>query len=542
MATRWGLILLAVGTAALTGCVLPELDLAGRPCPCAPGWSCQADVCVRGEVDAAVDPPDSGAPDTGVDGGVSLDADVPEAGPDTGVPEDGGAPDAGFDGGPDGGALDALPDTGVDAGPVDTGVDAGPSPVACFTDAPCDPPRTVCAGGFCAPGCANGGPACTGGATCDGATGRCFDPQAGCAVDAECGDGAPYQVCEDRRCRYACGVPSAAGCVGDRRCTAGGSCQVAPTCGQDADCGDSELVCTAGHCTRRCELTGAWPCLGGSSCSASTGRCEGASPLGQACTGAADCTSGHCQTITSPVNQSFCSRACGSTSDCPLDMSCLPVDGAHMCIPESVFGVQMDDPTGEACSVVSNTCQSLLCPAGACVERCVSDRECEALGTPCVTITITGGGNPVFLHECAAPTATLQPGDVCPNNDNSLCAHGICNRYDDVCQRGCCADADCASNESCLVYDLAFDTPFTTCQPRTGPGTTGLGTGCTSNATCATDNCAPRDPANLAGPKACTTHCCTDFDCVGYPGGARCAPLPAPGTAGRVNYCVPLVP
>jgi hypothetical protein len=544
---RGRLLLLAASAAALSGCVLPELNLQGRQCPCAPGWYCQRGVCMEGEADAEVPDDDGGAGDAGP----TPDSGRPGDGgdPDAGDPRDGGEPrDGGLeDGGVDAGVVDAGPDagprdTGPDAGPEDGGLDGGPSPTACVTDAPCDAPRTVCRGGTCQPGCGHGGPGCTGNATCDGATGRCFDAAASCTTAAQCGDGAPFQVCAGGQCRYACGVSGAAGCVGDRQCAPNGYCGVAPTCVNTADCADPEFVCTAGHCTRRCDAPEAQRCLGNSTCSTSTGRCEGASPLGQTCAAHADCASGHCLTITSPSARSFCTRSCGGTADCPLDTSCLPVDGAMLCVPESVFSVQMDDPSGEACSGASTQCQSQLCLANVCTERCVSDRQCDATGTPCVTVRISGTGGTVFVQECIPATGALGHGQVCPNDDDTLCQRGVCNRYTNRCEQGCCADADCGANESCLVYDLAFDTPYPTCQPRSGSGVGALGASCASNATCATDNCAPRDPGNLGGPRACTTHCCTDFDCAGYPGGARCAPLPAPGTGGRLNYCVPLIP
>lgn len=104
---------LALGTA---GCVLAPVDLTGRPCPCAQGWSCVEGVC------------------------------RPEgsAGEDAGTPRDAGA-DAARDGGPvdaaqlDASAADAevadaeAPDAEApDAGPADAGApDGGPGPTRC---------------------------------------------------------------------------------------------------------------------------------------------------------------------------------------------------------------------------------------------------------------------------------------------------------------------------------------------------------------------------------------------------------------------------
>jgi len=92
-------------------CVLSDVSLDGRRCPCAEGWRCDEarDVCVPGSaapVDAGADAAgDAGSsPDAGDgrDGATTMDADTPDAGP---VPTDGGpgTPDAGTDAGTDAG-------------------------------------------------------------------------------------------------------------------------------------------------------------------------------------------------------------------------------------------------------------------------------------------------------------------------------------------------------------------------------------------------------------------------------------------------------
>jgi len=70
----------------LLACVVPDGILEDRPCPCADGFRCVADRCVRGDdLDASVDA-----------GG--LDAGPPTDAPAVDAPRDGG-PDAGADGG-----------------------------------------------------------------------------------------------------------------------------------------------------------------------------------------------------------------------------------------------------------------------------------------------------------------------------------------------------------------------------------------------------------------------------------------------------------
>ncbi len=99
------------------GCVIPELDLVAKHCPCAVGWSCdqRANTCVEAELNGGGiirSEPDAGpsdadmAPSTGsknVDGGAddaaqttSTDADTSEGGSaDASFPVDAQAPDAG---------------------------------------------------------------------------------------------------------------------------------------------------------------------------------------------------------------------------------------------------------------------------------------------------------------------------------------------------------------------------------------------------------------------------------------------------------------
>ncbi|MAQ15132.1 MAG: hypothetical protein CMN30_10120 [Sandaracinus sp.] len=91
-----------VGLLTSVGCVPEAVDLQGRACPCAQGWSCVDDVCIEGEHD----------------GGAATDSGIDPV--DAGMPGDAGAEDAG--GEDAGGDLDAGPDLGAD----DAGVDAGP--------------------------------------------------------------------------------------------------------------------------------------------------------------------------------------------------------------------------------------------------------------------------------------------------------------------------------------------------------------------------------------------------------------------------------
>ncbi len=538
-----------MATIGLSGCVLPELDYEDLDCPCIEGYECVADFCV---------PVGSVVRDAGPADAANLDAELPaDSGPDdTGVIPDTGGPDAQFpdadvgpqDTGADAGAMDTGPtdtgfgDTGpMDTGPADTGpADTGTMPVACRTDRQCTSPSTICSAGFCSSGCDSGGPICAMGLACDPTTGHCFNAGSGCTQDSQCGGGPPEGVCLSGRCEYGCLVDTQA-CRGDRLCEASGFCSVSANCQADTDCARSDFVCQANTCVRRCDEPDAFPCFGNSSCSAASGKCEGATALGLDCVADANCISGQCSTFN---GQRFCTRGCGATQDCPLDMTCLSVSGAKLCVRENVFSPrpQLDTVSGRACTNPGNICQSQLCLNNICTERCTQDEDCRAYGTPCVTLTLGGQAGTTYIQQCGAPVGAVPSGDVCSNNDNTQCETGVCNRYTDQCAGGCCADADCDASESCLVYDLAGDSPQTSCQPRSGAGTGGFGQTCSTASTCASDNCAPRDPANLGGAKSCTTHCCSDLDCTDYPGGGRCVAMPAIGVAAVIKYCVPLVP
>lgn len=117
--------LLFAASLLFAGCVLGDVALDGRPCPCASGWVCDEgeNVCVRDARDAGGR--DGGTrdagPDATFDAGTDADAMVGDAGDDA-------SGDGGGDG-DGGGGVDADVDGGVDAG-----TDAGPPPNILFED------------------------------------------------------------------------------------------------------------------------------------------------------------------------------------------------------------------------------------------------------------------------------------------------------------------------------------------------------------------------------------------------------------------------
>ncbi len=80
----------------LGGCTFDEVSLQGLECPCAEGWVCRDEVCVRAEeaVDGGTGAPDLGEPDAAV-----ADAGTDDPGPEDAGLEDLGPEDMFVDGG-----------------------------------------------------------------------------------------------------------------------------------------------------------------------------------------------------------------------------------------------------------------------------------------------------------------------------------------------------------------------------------------------------------------------------------------------------------
>jgi hypothetical protein len=116
-APSWIVAVLFAGGVLFPGCVLGDVELEGRPCPCATGWTCDEaeNVCVR-----------SDGRDGGTRDGGTRDAGPRDGGPDSDIEDAGTA----RDGGPDGSAEDGGPE---DAG-TDAGVDTGPPPDVLFEE------------------------------------------------------------------------------------------------------------------------------------------------------------------------------------------------------------------------------------------------------------------------------------------------------------------------------------------------------------------------------------------------------------------------
>ena len=458
----------------LSGCILQDVSLDGKDCPCASGYVCDDETakCVR-----MLTPRD-----------------------------------AGMDAGPE--------DATEDAGEIFP--DAAPLP-ECARDTEC-PPTEICVASMCEPGCSSTG--CNAPLVCD-PSGRCFSSDMTCDDEADCNP--PHQVCIDGECAPGCAVGGGS-CTQNLICDpSSGFCEAAPECNLIEPCPDREFTCADDYCIRRCDAPGAPPCLGDSTCN-QLGRCAG-TKLGDGCSGDAECTSGLCYSTADPP-RTFCATPCGRTSDCPLTFGCLPTgNGYRVCAPDSIFTqVSFATPSGEACTNPNNTCQSGTCDSVAltCTEHCGTDDHCAQFGTDCVVRQQMINGNTVFSEECIAGPGPGVSGLAC--GVNSDCASGLCNKYESVCADLCCTDSDCPPSQNCLVYDLNNQNVITVCQPS-GAGTTQIGMSCNNANDCESGTCTPESPLNLGGPKICSVRCCTHADCSALPNGF-CHPIPGvlPGT------------
>ena len=262
---------------------------------------------------------------------------------------------------------------------------------------------------------------------------------------------------------------------------------------------------------------------------------EGCLALGQTCTDAAHCTSGHCEatsagmictTVCDPTRPAtgcatgshcvaasgtcsgFCvpgapgaigiGNACTNDAECQSGACIEPGDGRRRCLAPC-FGDAGQCASGEVCTVTTGHC-------GACVpsaifgsahglgEECASDAECRS--THCVS----RDGVRECVEPCGGtpPNGTCSAGFVCQNMncvlDRSQPAGGICDVPSDcavgICAhagpRGWCTPADCTGG-GCPVGTACNDIGGGTmlCTPTLALA----GETCASNAECASADC-----------------------------------------------------
>lgn len=466
----------------LSGCVLADLDLSTKACPCGDGLICDEvnNVCVT-----ALEPSDAG---------MIRDASLP---PDSGIPE------------------------------------------RCVRDRDCG--NDICEDSRCRPRCdAQNAPACPNPAVCDRNTGRCLRTAEPCAVASDCTQGPPTQVCINGFCEWGCPVRNHE-CVPSRQCDlTTGACGPRQPCTTDDECGDPLYVCTSGgYCAARCDAPDrlATPCFRDSTCEPS-GRCS-LNSIGEICESGADCATGVCLVIFFGGEQfPFCTETCGSTTDCPIGTPCgEQLGGANACVIGASIGRPdgpFDGAAGSSCAFSANdVCHSSKCVEGACVEGCTKDADCETLG---FADTFTCQGEAFLTPDgiatqtaCKPQAPGLPPGSACL--DNTDCQSGLCDPESGVCVITCCGELDCQRNENCVLGENFNRVCQTSTQAAAGAL---LNAPCTRNSDCASNICSLDTPRFTP---VCSTFCCTQEDCRILGDDARCVIYTGP-LGGVASICI----
>ena len=320
----------------------------------------------------------------------------------------------------------------------------------CTQDTECAPPRTVCEGTSCVPGCGvAGGATCGEGTTCSAATGRC-EPDtptraplaAACTHDGDC----QSDVCFDfggssgRRCVESCG--SAADCPpmftchgqdGARMCADGTILAGSPalgkaagdSCSDDGECRSN--LCRNDVCTDRCTVS--VDCQNGAQCAWIDVRSEtwlemcvgpyGSRGPGATCNWGDECESGVC-IVGGNTSTPRCSALCDTTRDCPSGTVCSPLDysectngGPTSCNAWRIQAVQgcVEDnhgtgAIGAPCDRETD-CRSLLCNprSSECTDVCSVDADCPAgYGCKIDILFEFENGQPFYFNVCLPRT------------------------------------------------------------------------------------------------------------------------------------------
>lgn len=312
------------------------------------------------------------------------------------------------------------------------------------------------------------------------------------------------------------------------------------TCTLDSECNDAAYICEQMTCVRRCGELGGMQCGMDEVCNPNNGRCIIANlAIGTDCTINGQCSSGYCLNVTTSStagNQKFCSVPCSSTTDCPIETSCLNLGGIAFCMRETSFAPpgNFDTPPGGMCESAGNTCQSRTCNLDelTCIQRCTRESDCEGYGKNCWT-----WAEGSYAGICFNPNGANTPiGSGCAMD--AQCRTGVCNRYQGACAAHCCTESDCGMAETCAVYDLAPDVPVKICRPKSGTGTAGLGASCTANADCESELCVAAN-VDGTGAKKCSVTCCEPSDCTALPNGGLCWPVQGVLQGTLIGHCLP---
>ena len=337
---------------------------------------------------------------------------------------------------------------------------------------------TTCVAGTDVTGCGTGSKdcsVCTAGQTCS--AGLCAAGNAGPAVGDKCTSAAD--------CSYTAGTCAAdvagggyctANCTTTGACPGGATCVsvsggakvCAKSCTVDANCRAEHLcMVSAGVSTCQPKCTADADC-DSNNCDTGTGRC-GASRIGSACTGDANCgqggacdltdPSGYCtstcggqKNLTCPAGAhctgSVCLLTCGSPADCRAGFACTAdASGLKSCGPKCTATSQC--AVGLKCDTVAGNCVEGGPAAHALGGACTGDADCTALGTD---------------HFCAT-AGNGYPNGYCSticNSSDSVCTSGGLNGQcidfgsEKDCLSKCSVPSDCRNGYYCFDLGGSF--------------------------------------------------------------------------------------
>jgi hypothetical protein len=369
---------------ALTGCILSDLDLSGKTCPCSGGYVCDTakNICVR-----TIAANDAEVTDTNTNptGDAQTNSDASEE------------------------PLDAGPQADADAGGI---------PSSCTLDSDCNDAAYICEAMTCIRGCGVvGGITCPQGQVCNPNNRRCITGElplgSDCTINGQCADGYCLNVTTSSAAgnQKFCSVPCSAttdcplnlSCLnlggiafcmresayappGNFDSPPGAACEGSTNTCQGRTCNLDTLECVQ-RCTRESDCAGfgdnCWTWAEGSY----SGICflpNGATAaVGAACGSDTQCFSGVCNRY-----QSVCAGHCCTEADCAVSETCAiyditPAVPVKICRPRAVTGMS---PLGASCTTDLD-CESEVCaPANSdgsgakkCSLLCCEPSDCTVL-------------------------------------------------------------------------------------------------------------------------------------------------------------------
>ncbi len=294
------------------------------------------------------------------------------------------------------------------------------------------------------------------------------------------------------------------------------------------DCRDDG--CEAGHeCQQR---SGAWSCVPtknpddcrdgsttcdpGEVCNQQNGECVPAGELDQTCRNDAECAEELCvepASLRMADGDSFCSRTCCESSDCPAGFVCWqPGGGFSACVSRTRLGLGDGDAGAGAACATDSDCASGACVGSACAEPCCEGADCG--GQDC-TISIEGGAEDPAKLVCGQGGAR-GPGWYC--EEDSDCASLFCaGGFLPYCTAGCCGSDDCGDGFVCAYpgVDAPTEPRIRVCVEAYDflgvyHGDEDAGSECDDPGECRSYRC---------DGGYCVDPCCSDADC---PAGTTC--------------------